>query len=136
MSNIIEKAIQLRKVIESLADNLTDAEAVDNAELFPKWQAGESYAVGTKVQYNGTLYKCLQAHASQDDWIPVDAASLWAKVLIPNPDVIPEWEQHDSTNAYMKGDKVTYNGKTYESLIDNNVWSPVDYPAGWQEIAE
>lgn len=136
MSNIIEKAIQLRKVIESLADNLTDAEAVDNAELFPKWQAGESYAVGTKVQYNGTLYKCLQAHDSQSDWIPVDAASLWAKVLIPNPDVIPEWEQPDSTNPYMKGDKVTFNGKTYESLIDNNVWSPDAYPAGWQEVVE
>ena len=136
MSNIIEKAIQLRKVIESLADNLTDADAIENSELFPKWQAGESYAVGTKVQYNGTLYKCLQAHDSQSDWIPVDAASLWAKVLIPNPDVIPEWEQPDSTNPYMKGDKVTYNGKTYESLIDNNVWSPVDYPAGWQEVVE
>lgn len=134
MSNIIEKAVQLRKVIEQLADNLTDTEAVANSELFPKWQAGESYAVGTKVQYNGTLYKCLQAHDSQVDWIPVDATSLWAKVLIPNPDVIPEWEQPDSTNPYMKGDKVTFNGKTYESLIDNNVWSPDDYPAGWKEM--
>ena len=67
--------------------------------------------------------------------IPVDAASLWAKVLIPNPDVIPEWEQPDSTNPYMKGDKVTYNGKTYESVIDNNVWSPDTYPAGWKEIS-
>lgn len=134
MSNIIEKAIQLRKVIESLADNLTDADAIENSELFPKWQAGESYEVGTKVQYNGTLYKCLQAHDAQVDWIPVDASSLWAKVLIPNPDVIPEWEQPDSTNPYMKGDKVTFNGKTYESLIDNNVWSPDAYPAGWKEM--
>lgn len=134
MSNIIEKAVQLRKVIEQLADNLTDTEAVANSELFPKWQADESYAVGTKVQYNGTLYKCLQAHDSQSDWIPVDAASLWAKVLIPNPDVVPEWEQPDSTNPYMKGDKVTFNGKAYESLIDNNVWSPDAYPVGWKEM--
>ena len=86
------------------------------------------------MQYNGTLYKCLQAHDAQVDWIPVDASSLWAKVLIPNTDVIPEWEQPDSTNPYMKGDKVTFNGKTYESLIDNNVWSPDAYPAGWKEM--
>ena len=136
MSNIIEKAVQLRKVIEQLADNLTDTEAVANSELFPKWRAGESYAVGTKVQYNNTLYKCLQAHDAQADWIPVDAVSLWAKVLIPNPDVIPEWEQPDSTNPYMTGDKVMYNGKVYESLIDNNVWSPDAYPGGWKEITE
>lgn len=45
-----------------------------------------------------------------------------------------EWKQPDSTNPYMKGDKVTYNGKTYESVIDNNVWSPDTYPAGWKEF--
>lgn len=134
MNDIIEKAVQLRKVIESLADNLTDADAIENVELFPKWQSGESYAVGTKVQYNGKLYKCLQAHASQDDWVPINAVSLWAQVLIPNPDVIPEWTQPDSTNPYMTGDKVMYNGKVYESLIDNNIWSPDAYPAGWKEM--
>ena len=57
-----------------------------------------------------------------------------AEVLIPNENIIPEWEQPDSTNAYMTGDKVTYNGKTYMSTIDNNIWSPVDYPAGWSEV--
>jgi hypothetical protein len=57
---------------------------------------------------------------------------LFVKVLIPDEGIIPEWEQPDSTNPYMAGDKVTYNGKTYESIIDNNVWSPVEY--GWKEI--
>ena len=37
-------------------------------------------------------------------------------------------------NAYSKGDKVTYNGKVYESVIDNNVWSPDAYPAGWSVV--
>ena len=36
----------------------------------------------------------------------------------------------------MKGDKVIFNGKVYESLIDNNVYSPEAYPAGWKEITE
>ena len=56
--------------------------------------------------------------------------------MIPDPDVIPEWEQPDSTNAYKKGDKVRFEGKVYESLIDNNVWSPSAYPAGWRQVEE
>lgn len=57
-------------------------------------------------------------------------------MLITDPSVIPEWEQPDSTNPYMKGDKVRYKGVVYVSLIDNNVWSPADYSAGWQIVDE
>ena len=45
---------------------------------------------------------------------------------------IPAWEQPDSTNPYMKGDKVSHNGKIWVSDIDNNVWAPGIY--GWSEI--
>ena len=41
------------------------------------------------------------------------------------------WEQPESTNPYMKGDKVTHAGKTWVSTIDNNVWEPGVY--GWEE---
>ncbi|MGM9623448.1 MAG: carbohydrate-binding protein [Butyricicoccus porcorum] len=97
------------------------------------WEVGTDYATGFKVQHNGTLYKCLQAHTSQPDWTPDAASSLWAKVLIPDSDTIPEWEQPDSTNPYMAGDTVTHNGKTWVSDIDNNVWEPGVY--GWTEKA-
>ena len=76
-----------------------------------------------------------QDRISQPDWPPNVAVSLFAKVLIPDESVIPDWQQSDSTNGYMKGDRMRYNdGKVYESLIDNNVWSPEEYPAGWKEI--
>ena len=78
------------------------------------------------------LYRCLQAHTAQADWNPADAPSLWAKVLIPDPEVIPEWEQPESTNPYMKGDKVKHNSKTWISDIDGNVWEPGVY--GWNEV--
>ena len=55
-------------------------------------------------------------------------------MLIPDPTVVPEWEQPDSTNPYAKGDKVTHNGKTWVSDIDGNVWEPGVY--GWTEVAE
>lgn len=119
------------KAMRSTADDQTAANA---AELYPVWNETKAYTVGDRVRYDSILYKCLQAHTAQTTWTPTDAPSLWAKVLIPDPEVIPEWEQPDSTNPYMNGDKVTYKGKTYESLIDNNVWSPEAYPQGWKEV--
>ena len=91
-----------------------------------------AYAVGDICLYGGALYKCLQEHTSQETWAPTDAVSLWTKVLIPDPTVIPEWQQPESTNPYMKGDKVMYQGKTWQSTVDNNVWAPGTY--GWETI--
>lgn len=47
----------------------------------------------------------------------------------------PEYKQPlGSHDAYKIGDKVTFNGKRYVSLIDNNVWTPTAYPQGWEEV--
>lgn len=115
-----------------MATGLDDTVALENTELFPAWHTDTAYAVGDRVRHDGILYKCLIAHTSQSDWIPSNAVSLWARVLIPDPEVIPEWVQPDSTNPYMAGDRVTYDGKTWESTVDNNVWQPGVY--GWVEI--
>jgi len=133
--NKIERARQLRAVIEKASASLPDEDALEAPELFPAWSGtSASYAAGERVRYDGVLYAVLQAHTSQEDWTPDAAVSLFARVLIPDPEVIPEWQQPDSTNPYMIGDKVMFEGKTYESLINNNVWSPEDYPTGWKEV--
>ena len=111
----------------SVDDNI----ALRMLEFYPEWAADTAYPAGHKVQRGGKLWRCLQAHTAQTSWEPENAPSLWAKVLIPNPDVIPEWEQPDSTNPYMAGDKVAHNGKTWVSAVDNNVWEPGVY--GWSE---
>ena len=128
-----EKAYALRALIEQASASLPDEDALNGVELFPHWSTEVEYDIDDRVSYEGILYKCLQAHTSQETWTPTDAPSLWAKVLIPDPEVIPEWEQPDSTNPYMKGDKVTHNGKTWESSIGNNVWEPGVY--GWDEVS-
>lgn len=130
--NIVDRARQLRTQVETMTDSLEDEDALKVVELFPKWAENEAYVIGDRVRYEGILYKCLIAHTSQSDWIPSDAISLWAKVLIPDPEIIPEWEQPDSTNPYMKGDKVKHLERTWVSDIDNNVWEPSVY--GWSEV--
>ncbi len=129
---LVEMARKLRPIIEQAAQSLTDETALEAVDLFPAWKAGQSYTAGKRIKYSGVLYSVLQDHTSQADWTPDAAASLFAKVLIPDPDVIPEWEQPDSTNPYSAGDKVTHNGKTWVSDIDNNVWEPGVY--GWTEV--
>ena len=122
-------------VVQMQAQALTDEQALLVPAIYPEWVAdGIDYTAGYKVQYKGILYKCLQAHTSQESWTPDAAPSLWAKVLIPDENVIPEWEQPESTNPYNKGDKVTHNGKTWQSTVDGNVWEPGVY--GWEEITE
>lgn len=138
---LVEKARELRKILEkamTATQSLTEAEAITATCLHPKW-SGDSvqYTAGQRVQYDGVLYTVLQNHTSQAGWKPTAAPSLFAKVLIPDPSVVPEWEQPDSTNPYMKGDKVKHNGKTWVSLVDNNVWEPgvTGTAALWQEVA-
>lgn len=114
-----------------LRESATDEQALSVPVLYPAWRSGVAYVTGQRVLHNAVLYKVLQDHTSQDDWTPDAASSLFAQVLIPDENVIPEWVQPDSTNAYAKGDKVTHNGKTWVSDYDNNVWEPGVF--GWTE---
>ena len=107
------------------AESFTDEQALQVPSLYPVW-SGEavSYKTGKRLLYLGVMYKVLQDHTSQADWMPDATPSLYTKVLIPDANVIPEWEQPESTNGYMIGDKVSHNGKIWESAVDNNVWEP------------
>lgn len=138
-SDIMEQAKAIRKSMDAAASVLTDEQAASAPMIYRVWSGnGVGYAVGDRVRYGGYVYKCLTAHTSQETWTPTDAPSLWAKVLIPTPSEIPEWEQPSSTNPYMKGDKVKHNGKTWKSLVDNNVWEPgaTGTESLWAEVTE
>ena len=114
---------------------LPDAEAAEVAQLFDQWTGdGVEYAVGDRVCYAGTLYRCLTAHTSQWGWDPADAPSLWAAVLPGQDGSVGEWVQPDSTNGYSEGDRVTHGGKTWESTADGNVWEPGATGAPWREV--
>lgn len=186
-----------RDKVTELLVNLDNDAAIDNAILFPQWKSGMNYKVDERIRYNNILYIVLQDHTSQEEWRPDVASSLYTRMLRSwEQNIIPTWEQPESTNGFMAGDKVyhngllyvstvdyntwepgiegnpwelvveeqpevsepensepevkeyvagtlyamgdhvIFNGVEYESLIDNNSWSPADYPAGWAEVTE
>ena len=130
--SIISEARELRAQFVKLREMATDEMSMQVPNLYPVWEDDVAYAVGERILYNDVLYKVLQAHTSQADWTPDVSASLFTKVLIPDENVIPEWDQPDSTNPYMSGDKVSHNGSNWVSIVDNNVWEPSVY--GWEVI--
>lgn len=129
------KERSLIKIGKLFAQNVTDDEvALYIKEFYDYWEEGILYKVGTYVNYKGVLYKTLTEHTSQSDWTPDISSSLFA-VVLTNPDGTPnEWVQPDSTNGYMIGDKVIFERLIYESIIDNNIWSPSAYPNGWKLV--
>lgn len=132
-------AQQINRLFQIMAQqmNLDDETAMEIADLYEPWEAGKSYAVrkivkyGTNADGETQLYSVLQAHTSQADWKPDVAASLF-KAIGFTPSSVPIWTQPlGATDAYMKGDVVSHNDKTWTSDIDNNVWEPGVY--GWTE---
>ena len=127
-------------IYDKVLDILTDEQAEQVVDAFKEWYPNTTYKIGDRRRYLGVLYKCLQAHTSQVGWEPNIATSLWAKVNQqpePEPGEIPVWEQPDSTNPYMRGDKVHYptiDDPVYVSTIDYNVYAPGVY--GWDEVNE
>ena len=131
MGKWLNGAREVRAAMDAAGAQLDDAAALDAMAIYPAWEIGKAYAVNDRRRYGANLYKCVQAHTSQADWTPDATPALWVKVSVDEwPEFVQPTGAHD---AYNTGDKVTYNGKRYISLIDANVYSPGDYQAGWEE---
>ena len=127
----VDEAKRLRPLIVESSKYLPDSEAYYAPELFPVWKTATAYAVNDRIQYGVKLYKCVQAHTSQDDWTPDVTPALWTAV--PDPAIEwPDWVQPTGAqDAYAKGDKVAHNDKHWISDVNANVWEPGVY--GWTE---
>lgn len=116
------------------AEQFDDATLTEHAEQFSAWAYPMNYAAKAICQYEGKLYRCLQAHTSQEDWTPTAAANLWKEIGDPTAEY-PEWSQPiGAVDAYALGDKVSHNGKHWVSSYANNTWEPGVY--GWEEVTE
>lgn len=127
---------------------------------YPIWTqplcAVDAYNIGDIVSYNGKLYKSI---INANVWSPDAYPAGWEEYTestsggdsgetgggdsgttepeTPPTETIPDFVQPTGAHdAYKKGDKVKFEGKIYESLIDANTYSPSAYPAGWKEVTE
>lgn len=135
--NKLQIAEQFRKALQMFAASLDDEKAMEVATIYDPWQIGKPYVVGEYVTYGTNsvgdpqLYKVVQAHTSQADWTPDVTASLYDAIGL-DAEGYPVWSQPTgSHDAYNTGDIVDYEGTLYQSTIEGNIWSPIDYPQGW-----
>lgn len=128
-----QQLLKMRRNIHLAAQSLDDETALETPEIFQPWLPGVAYLVTERVQYDGQLYRCEQAHTSQEGWEPPATPALWTEVAKPGE--IPEWRQPaGAQDAYNKGDVVRHNGFVWESTADSNVWEPGVY--GWNQKGE
>lgn len=128
------EAVSIAFVTLAEGGSIDETTASEHAELFSSWAYPVDYTVGQIRKRGGKLYRCLQAHTSQETWTPEDSPSLWVNISDPAEEW-PEWSQPvGSTDAYAKGAKVSHNDKRWTSDVDNNVWEPGVY--GWTEVTE
>lgn len=135
---------ELRRAIQLFLSTLDPEEHAEKLlevpTVFPAYEVGHAYKIndvfsyGTNAVGDPQLYQVLQDHSSAEQWSPDTATSLYKKIGVTSGGY-PEWVQPlGATDAYNKGDIVSYKGGLYRSTIDNNVWTPDAYPAGWEEV--
>lgn len=118
------KALVLQQI-----ENLSDEDSLYIKFLFPNWQINQSYTINSKICYNNNLYKVSQNHVSSDTLRPDIATNFYQKIKINTMDAL-EWEE----KQYEAGDRVKYGEHVYESLLNNNFWSPENFPSAWKLI--
>lgn len=87
-----------------------------------------AYPKGWKVKHAG---KTWVSTIPVNVWPP--GVEGWQEEVVPGA-APPQWVQPGSTNPYLLGQRVTFQGKVYESTHPANVWSPTAYPQGWKLI--
>ena len=133
----LQLAEQFRKALQLFAQSLDDERAMEVATVFPQYEINKAYVIDEKFTYgvnevgDPQLYKVVQNHTSQADWLPDKTPSLYVAIGL-NEEGYPVWSRPTGAHdAYNIGDIVDYEGTLYESLINGNVYSPIEYPQGW-----
>lgn len=131
--NELERLIQTRiSEINLSLGIMDDTTSLDFVTLFPVWVTDIYCNAGDRLQYDGKLYRVVQAHTTQEGWEPPNVPALFTEIAKPGE--IPVWKQPTGAqDAYNLDDLVYYpdeNGDIWRSIIDGNVWAPGVY--GWE----
>jgi hypothetical protein len=129
-------AIAFRKQIEKAAIHLDDKAASESPDFYEHMKYdGKAISAGTRINFEGVLYKAAVTLWDTEENNPHFAPSLWEKINYhEGVRVIPE--VITVTTAFAKEELGFWeaDGKTYKSLINANVYTPAAYPQGWEEV--
>ena len=103
-----------------------DNTALRMKQFYPTWSENTAYYVGHKVQYDGELYKCIQAHTSIVTWEPVNAVSLWEQINETHDGTIDDAIPYDGNMTMTAGKYYTQNDTIY--LCTRDTGNPVYHP--------
>ena len=114
-------AMLIRQQINSLA--VDDNTALRMREFYPDWAEGQAYTAGYKVQYGGKLWRCVQAHTSQDGWEPENALSLWTEICESHAGTLTDPIPYSGNMALESGKYYSQSGVVY--LCTRDTVNPV-----------
>jgi hypothetical protein len=126
------EALRLRAIVEMAAVSLDDKTASEGAMLFPRLkQNGALVPAGTRINWNGTVKKAAVDLWDTAESTPDAALTLWEDISYRDgiriiPDAIT------AATAFVKGEQGWWKDALYTSLLDANVYTPEQYPAGWE----
>lgn len=134
MAITLERARQLRAMIETAAGNLTDADASTAAELFPRLkQDGSLVSAGTRINWNGTVKRAAVDLWDRTENNPDNAPTLWEDIGYRDGiRIIPE--TITAGLAFAKDELGWWGDTLYKSLLDANVWTPEQNASGWEKV--
>lgn len=75
---------------EKIVSTFTDENALKVIELYPTWAVEIAVAKDSRYQYEGKLYKCVQAHTTQADWTPDVTPDLWTAIDVTHAGTIDD----------------------------------------------
>lgn len=122
-----EELINLHDAVLESLNNLSENKIYKAYILYNEWKRNQNYEVNQIVRFENDLYKILNNHVS--NIFPSQDTKNYRKIERPN-NLIETWDQEKI--PYKKGDRVKIGEYVYESLINDNIWSPISFPAGWE----
>lgn len=132
--NHIEQARKLRPLVVKAAQSLDDKDASEAVALFDGMRYdGSLITAGTRINWKGTLKQAAVDLWDEEQNNPDNAPTLWQDIAYKQgiriiPTIIT------AATTFSKGEQGWWYDEVYESLIDANVYTPEQYPAGWAVV--
>ena len=109
-----------RMLIAQQINTLTvdDNTALRMVAFYPEWAENAEYTAEYKVQRNGKLWRCIQAHTSQAGWEPENAASLWTEICESHAGTLEDPIPYSGNMALESCKYYMKDGKVYRCTRD------------------